>query len=79
MTEGKTILDMCCGSRMFWFDRTDPRVMFCDIRKENHITGIRPDTRIKRCFGKNEKFHSGNFKAKARETRLLELMRAVRK
>lgn len=37
MTEGKTILDMCCGSRMFWFDRTDPRVMFCDIRKENHI------------------------------------------
>lgn len=33
----KTILDMCCGSRMFWFNRTDPRVLFCDIRKETHI------------------------------------------
>lgn len=28
--EGKSILDMCCGSRMFWFDRTDPRVVFGD-------------------------------------------------
>ncbi|MBM7346193.1 class I SAM-dependent methyltransferase [Pantoea coffeiphila] len=32
----KTILDMCCGSRMFWFDRADPRVIFCDIRREKH-------------------------------------------
>jgi hypothetical protein len=24
MTE-QTILDMCCGSRMFWFDKQDPR------------------------------------------------------
>ncbi|EKN4181950.1 class I SAM-dependent methyltransferase [Yersinia ruckeri] len=32
----KTILDMCCGSRMFWFDRTDPRVVFGDIREESH-------------------------------------------
>lgn len=30
---GKTILDMCCGSRMFWFDRNDPRAVFVDIRK----------------------------------------------
>lgn len=21
---GKTILDVCCGSRMFWFDKTNP-------------------------------------------------------
>lgn len=33
----KTILDMCCGSRMFWFDRTDPRAVFVDIRAESHI------------------------------------------
>lgn len=33
----KSILDMCCGSRMFWFDRADPRVMFVDIRSEEHI------------------------------------------
>ena len=24
----KTVLDTCCGSRMFWFDRNDPRVTF---------------------------------------------------
>ncbi|HGF0958712.1 TPA: class I SAM-dependent methyltransferase [Yersinia enterocolitica] len=33
----KTILDMCCGSRMFWFDRADPRAVFVDIRAESHI------------------------------------------
>ncbi|HDL8511350.1 TPA: class I SAM-dependent methyltransferase [Yersinia enterocolitica] len=32
----KTILDMCCGSRMFWFDRTNPNVVFGDIRSESH-------------------------------------------
>lgn len=31
----KQILDMCCGSKMFWFDRNDSRVVFCDIRTEN--------------------------------------------
>lgn len=33
----KKILDVCCGSRMFWFDRQDERVIFCDIRDEQHI------------------------------------------
>lgn len=33
----KPVLDMCCGSRMFWFDRTNPLVVFCDIREEKHI------------------------------------------
>ncbi|HHX0692142.1 TPA: class I SAM-dependent methyltransferase [Yersinia enterocolitica] len=33
----KTILYMCCGSRMFWFDRADPRAVFVDIRAESHI------------------------------------------
>jgi ubiquinone/menaquinone biosynthesis C-methylase UbiE len=37
MTTNKPILDMCCGSRMFWFDREDPRVVFMDIRDEEHI------------------------------------------
>ncbi|EEP91785.1 Uncharacterised protein [Yersinia kristensenii] len=32
----KSILDMCCGSRMFWFDRADPRAVFVDIRAESH-------------------------------------------
>lgn len=28
----KRILDPCCGSRMFWFDKNNPDVEFCDIR-----------------------------------------------
>lgn len=28
------ILDACCGSRMFWFDRKDPRALFVDKRRE---------------------------------------------
>ncbi|AXF59638.1 class I SAM-dependent methyltransferase [Leclercia sp. W6] len=30
------VLDMCCGSRMFWFDKQDERAVFSDIRVENH-------------------------------------------
>lgn len=32
----QTILDMCCGSRMFWFDKQDERAVFSDIRAEKH-------------------------------------------
>lgn len=32
----KAVLDPCCGSRMFWFDRSDPRAVFADIRRESH-------------------------------------------
>lgn len=28
----KRILDACCGSRMFWFDKENPDVDFCDLR-----------------------------------------------
>ena len=30
----KPILDACCGSRMFWFDKENPNVVFSDIRNE---------------------------------------------
>jgi SAM-dependent methyltransferase len=30
------VLDACCGSRMFWFDRQDDRAVFVDIRRETH-------------------------------------------
>lgn len=36
MCEGeimKPILDACCGSKMFWFDKQNPHVEFCDIRE----------------------------------------------
>jgi SAM-dependent methyltransferase len=32
----KSVLDACCGSRMFWFDRDDSRALFADIRREQH-------------------------------------------
>lgn len=30
----KPVLDACCGSRMFWFDKQDDRAVFGDIRNE---------------------------------------------
>lgn len=32
----KTILDPCCGSRMWHFDKQNPSVMFADNRLEEH-------------------------------------------
>src|SRR5258708_3549824 len=31
------ILDACCGSKMFWFDKDNIEVIFSDIRTEEHI------------------------------------------
>lgn len=36
MTE-TAVLDMCCGSRMFWMDKQDTRAVFTDIRAEQHV------------------------------------------
>jgi SAM-dependent methyltransferase len=33
----KSILDVCCGSRMFWFNRENPQAIFMDKRSEEHI------------------------------------------
>lgn len=43
------ILDACCGGKMFWFNKNDPRVLFMDNRHEEHILcdgrkfNIKPD------------------------------------
>lgn len=29
----KPILDACCGSRMFWYNKSDPRTLFMDNRE----------------------------------------------
>lgn len=34
--DGKKILDVCCGSKMFWFDRGREDVLYGDIREEEH-------------------------------------------
>jgi len=33
MKNNAKILDVCCGSRMFYFNKNDPRVLFCDNRQ----------------------------------------------
>lgn len=47
----KKILDPCCGSKMFWFDKNNPDVEFCDIREvpyqeyyQGRYIEIAPDT-----------------------------------
>ena len=32
MKNDKLRLDACCGSRMFWFDKQNPNVLFVDKR-----------------------------------------------
>lgn len=36
MTE-KKILDACCGSKMMWFNKSNPNVVYADKRVESHI------------------------------------------
>lgn len=31
------ILDACCGSRIFWFDKNEPHTTYMDIRDESHV------------------------------------------
>lgn len=33
VAEDKLILDVCCGSRMFWFNKNNPSVIYMDKRK----------------------------------------------
>jgi ubiquinone/menaquinone biosynthesis C-methylase UbiE len=48
----KRILDACCGSKMFWFDKENDDVLFADIRNEEHELcdgrdlEIKPDMQI---------------------------------
>lgn len=45
----KKILDACCGSRMFWFDRKNPDTIFMDCREiekelcDGRVLIIEPD------------------------------------
>ena len=35
MNVAKRILDVCCGSKLFWFQKHHPDVVYMDIRHEN--------------------------------------------
>lgn len=45
----KPILDVCCGARMFYFDKENPDVLFCDNREverrliDGRTFEVRPD------------------------------------
>ena len=30
------ILDMCCGSKMFWYEKHEPHTTYMDIRKATY-------------------------------------------
>lgn len=51
----KRILDACCGSRMFWFDKENPDVVFADNRElettlcDGRKLIIKPDETIDFC------------------------------
>jgi SAM-dependent methyltransferase len=34
------VLDACCGSRMFWYDKQDKRALYVDVRQESHVIDI---------------------------------------
>ncbi len=37
MKRDPEVLDVCCGSRMFWFNKQDDRALFVDKRRESHV------------------------------------------
>ena len=36
MDQEKIVLDVCCGSKMFWFDKHHKNVIYMDIREEEY-------------------------------------------
>ena len=62
----KRILDVCCGSKMFYFDKENADVEFCDIREVDNleyypgrILNVKPDTV---CDFTDLPFANGSFK-----------------
>ncbi len=37
MDAEKKVVDVACGGRMFYFDKNDPSVLFCDNRLEQRM------------------------------------------
>ncbi len=45
------ILDVCCGGRMFWFDKEHPETVFADIREmKPTVVGYGKDARTRECL-----------------------------
>jgi len=51
MKEEKLILDVCCGGRMFWFDKKNPNALFLDRRTvQPMMVGKGKNARIFSCL-----------------------------
>ncbi len=51
INENKIILDVCCGGRLFWFDKKNPNVLFVDRRvTQPHIVGNGKNARVRSCL-----------------------------
>jgi len=66
ISRSKAILDACCGSKMFWFDKNHPNVHYCDNREvprheyyPKRYIEIKPDTV---CDFTNLPFEDNTFK-----------------
>ena len=46
MNTDKKILDACCGSRMFWFDKSNPNCLYVDKRYETLTAKDRDKMRV---------------------------------
>lgn len=46
MNTSKKVIDVCCGSRMFWFDKQNPLAVFVDKRSETLTAKDRDKIRI---------------------------------
>lgn len=42
--EGKLILDACCGSKMMWFDKSNPLALYADVRNGKYSAGYGDET-----------------------------------
>lgn len=51
MIGNKPILDACCGSRMFWFDKNNLNCLFVDIRSETIYAKDTPQVGKVKQFG----------------------------
>ncbi len=46
----KRVLDVCCGGRMFWFDKKNPDVLFLDKNpRPPRVVGKGKDARVRSC------------------------------
>lgn len=61
----KPILDVCCGGKMFYYDKNDPRVLFCDNREiettlcDGRYFEVKPDLK---CDFTNLPFNNNSFR-----------------